>query len=255
MQIPAKMSGMTKRAIEWNRMVDYLRSIKPAVGDGTATIHTPHGTIRTPGRQKQQGAVAIDRRILFRITDIIVGYRYFTATGLLGNFDYFEAEEVISQENTSKGASISYGDVVSIAIGDGLISDSFSVGDYIQAIPCSNLIDWDENYDRIKWKQIPPERPKAGSFTVSSTSSAGHVAGGSSLSYLICSGPTECIVDTLGGTYYATVSGQAVNVLPAIGKVAADYSGSQVITCVYSQTGFNGWDADDKVIKWRAIDA
>lgn len=46
MDIPRKMNGGSPFGREWNKMVDYLRSARPAIGSGTTTIHTPHGSIR-----------------------------------------------------------------------------------------------------------------------------------------------------------------------------------------------------------------
>lgn len=62
-QIPRKRIGSTHSDLEWNRMVDYLRSLRPVPSPGTLTSHGVHGVSRQVsalfGGGGQAGSVAV----------------------------------------------------------------------------------------------------------------------------------------------------------------------------------------------------
>lgn len=57
MELPAKMKTGTRLATEWNKLIDYLRSVRPAPGTGTGRTHTPHGTIHSTTTGPSRGRV------------------------------------------------------------------------------------------------------------------------------------------------------------------------------------------------------
>jgi len=47
MTLPARKKGNGREAIEWNRMVDCLKSLAPVRGGGVSVTHTPTGSIHS----------------------------------------------------------------------------------------------------------------------------------------------------------------------------------------------------------------
>lgn len=87
MNLPRKLDASHARAAEWNRMVDYLRSLLPAQGPNVLTQHTPFGTVRksNPAVVPQASVPASNGGTrLFQITTIGGGSLW----------DYYQAKEV-----------------------------------------------------------------------------------------------------------------------------------------------------------------
>lgn len=55
-RLPSKIPRNHKFAVQWNLMVDYLRSLRPAVSEGVQTTHTSQGVIRLAGRRRGGGS-------------------------------------------------------------------------------------------------------------------------------------------------------------------------------------------------------
>lgn len=87
MNLPRKLDAHHPQAAEWNRMVDWLRSLAPMQGPNVLTQHTPFGIIRKA--QPQVSGV---------VTPAMQsgGTKKFQITTIGGGsfWDYFEAKEV-----------------------------------------------------------------------------------------------------------------------------------------------------------------